>query len=651
MPDELIMIVEDEAIIAVNIKNIIEKAGYPVLPPVSTGKAALALVDSKCPDLVLMDINLIGKMNGIETAEQIREKTEIPIVYLTAHSDDELIKTAWLTEPYGYLIKPVDSRELLVTIKMALYKNNVDKRLRENEKKLAVSNKLLSIILEHTPVLTAFMDNEFNFIKVNRAYAEADLHDVAFFSGKNHFELYPDEENKAIFKRVVDTGEPFFIVDKPFDYPDNPERGTTYWDWSLVPVKDNTGNMNGLVLTLADVTQRKLMEEEKKKFEKQSWQIKKSESLGRMAGAIAHNFNNQLGVVIGNLEMVMDDLPSEIPEREKIGEAYCAANLSADISRLMLAYLGQTAVSKKPVNLSDICRLNLPLMQEIITEKILLETELMDFGPTIFSTSDQIKQTLTHMVTNAAEAIGDRSGNIAIRTKLLSKTDIPEDNIVPPDWQPGKDKYACLEVTDSGCGIDNENLENIFDPFFTTKFSGRGLGLAVVFGMARQINGALNVESRIGAGTTFKVFFPVAENTVSEISQNTRSFGNIRKGNTLLFIDDEAMIRNMASKMISRLGYSVLEAMNGEEAIELFIKHQNEINCVITDLTMPNMDGWQIINALCSIAPDIPIIMSSGYDEAEVMKDAQLYDPIAFLHKPYVLSDLKAALDLAINKS
>ncbi|MCP4163569.1 MAG: response regulator [Deltaproteobacteria bacterium] len=568
MSEKLIMIVEDEAIIAANIKSIIEKAGYSVLHPVSTGKAALALVDSKCPDLVLMDINLIGKMNGIETAEQIREKTEIPIVYLTAHSGDELIKTAWLTEPYGYLIKPVDSRELLVTIKMALYKNNVDKRLRENEKKLAVSNKLLSIILEHTPVLTAFMDNEFNFIKVNRAYAEADLHDVAFFSGKNHFELYPDEENKAIFKRVVDTGEPFFIVDKPFDYPDNPERGTTYWDWSLVPVKDNTGNMNGLVLTLADVTQRKLMEEEKKKFEKQSWQIKKSESLGRMAGAIAHNFNNQLGVVIGNLEMVMDDLPSEIPEREKIGEA-----------------------------------------------------------------------------------IGDRSGNIAIRTKLLSKTDIPEDNIVPPDWQPGKDKYACLEVTDSGCGIDNENLENIFDPFFTTKFSGRGLGLAVVFGMARQINGALNVESRIGAGTTFKVFFPVAENTVSEISQNTRSFGNIRKGNTLLFIDDEAMIRNMASKMISRLGYSVLEAMNGEEAIELFKKHQNEINCVITDLTMPNMDGWQIINALCSIAPDIPIIMSSGYDEAEVMKDAQLYDPIAFLHKPYVLSDLKAALDLAINKS
>ncbi len=389
---------------------------------------------------------------------------------------------------------------------------------------------------------------------------------------------------------------------------------------------------------------RRQAEEEKRALEEQLWRARKAESLGRMAGAIAHNFNNQLYVVIANLEMTLDDLPGDAPRRENIAEALQAARCSAETSRLMLTCLGQNMGKGEPIDLSDVCRRNLPSLRGVITDGITLETGLMDAGPVVRASPAQMQQILTHLITNAVEAIGDSGGKIMLATGILPADDISESSLALPGWKPDKNSYACLEVTDSGCGIAKDDLDKIFDPFFTTKFTGRGLGLAMVLGIVRHWNGVLGVESGKGKGTTLRVFFPLTDDAVPSVPQKDTAVKQIPAVRSVLLVDDKDTVRKMAGLMLKRLGHPVIAASGGTEAIGLFNRHRDEIGCVITDLTMPGMDGWETIAALRRIDPDIPIILVSGYDEADVLGREQSERPQAFLHKPYTKIDLKAAL-------
>jgi len=262
--------------------------------------------------------------------------------------------------------------------------------------------------------------------------------------------------------------------------------------------------------TNADLTERKKIEEERRYVEQQLQQIQKAESLSRMAGAIAHNFNNQLSVVQGNLELALDDLPGDTNIHEFLYQAMMAAQRSTEISGLMLTYLGQVTIKLEILNLSEICYHDLQFFQDTIPKNITLETDFMVPGPVVEANANQVRIVLTHLITNGAESIGDRNGEIALEIKTIPKSDIPKINISPIDWQPGADIFACLEVRDTGCGISDQDIEKIFDPFFTTKFTGRGLGLSVVLGIVKTWKGAVSAESRKGHGSTFRIFLPLS---------------------------------------------------------------------------------------------------------------------------------------------
>lgn len=423
------------------------------------------------------------------------------------------------------------------------------------------------------------------------------------------------------------------------------------------PVKNDTGKIIKVQGAFQDITERKRAELNQNRLEAQSRQLQKSESLGRMAGAIAHHFNNQLGVVIGNLEMTLSDQTLGVEQIANLTAAIEASHRAAQMSAQMLTYLGQSFDRYKPLNLCETCLECLPMLQAVMPGNVALETAFSSPGPTITGDPNQIQQVLTNLLTNAWEASGNNQGAISLNIKTVTPAEIPAAQRFPLGWQPRDPAYACLEVTDTGCGIAYEDIEKIFDPFFTSKFMGRGMGLPVVFGIVKAHGGIVTLESRQNIGSTFRIFFPVCEEDAPRRPDKTQHeedvlirnspLPEIEQGSTVLLVEDQRTLRKLAAGMLKHLGFSVLEAKDGIEAVEVFRQRQNEIRLVFSDLTMPRMNGWEVLTAIRKLAPGVPVILTSGYDLARVMSGDHTELPQAFLSKPYTLKELNDAIQQA----
>jgi signal transduction histidine kinase/CheY-like chemotaxis protein len=416
-----------------------------------------------------------------------------------------------------------------------------------------------------------------------------------------------------------------------------------------VEVIELSGQQYVLGLT-HDITERKRAEEDRARLESENRQLQKVESLARMAGAIAHLFNNHLAVVIGNLELALMDLSADAPVRVDLIEAMRAARRSADVSGLMLTYLGQTTDKGEPQDLSDICRHNLPMLRDAVPKGVALKTDLLSPGPVARANTIQMRQVLTHLVTNGLESIGHTAGTVTLATRIIPASEISKFHLTPIGWKPAADAFSCLEVTDTGCGMAEEDLDKIFDPFYTTKITGRGMGLAVVLGLVKTWGGAIGVESQQNEGSTFRVFLPLVTGELSRVSEKATEAHQVEQGGTVLLVEDQDTVRKMAESMLKRLGYEVLAASGGTEAVKMFRENADPVRCVITDLSMPGMDGWETLAALRKIRPHIPVILVSGHDEAHAMGGHYPEQPEVFLHKPYLKSDLEAAIDTALKK-
>jgi PAS domain S-box-containing protein len=280
---------------------------------------------------------------------------------------------------------------------------------------------------------------------------------------------------------------------------------------AAIPHKDASGRLLSYDGVVSDITDRKRAEAEKAELEARDRQLQKAESLSRMAGAIAHHFNNQLQTVLMSLELAMGDLLPDAGPAKRVTGAMMAANRAVEMSKLMLTYLGQTPGARESLDLSVACGRWLSLLELALPKHVVLETDLASPGPTIRANAEQMREVLTHLVTNAWEAGGADRGEAQVTVKVVTAADVSLAHRVPPDWQPLEPAYACLEVVDHGSGIAEADLEKIFDPFFSTKFTGRGLGLAVVLGIVRSHGGAVTVESIPGGGSAFRVYLPLAE--------------------------------------------------------------------------------------------------------------------------------------------
>ena len=508
------------------------------------------------------------------------------------------------------------------------------------EEALSESEARFRLLFERAPLGYQSLDENGFFIEINQTWLDTLGYSREEVIGKSFAEfLHPDwkahfKKNFPHFKAVGEIlGVEFAMVKKNGSYILVSFNGKI--------VRDINGNFQQTHCMFYDITDRKRIEEEQKRLEAQNRQLQKAESLGRMAGAIAHNFNNQLQVVMGNLEMAIDDLPLD---SEILAEALKAARNAADVAGLMLAYQGQTPAKHELLDLSAVCRQNLTQFQITALKGVKIKAELPASGPVIRGNTGQIQQVLTNLVNNAREADSESRGTIALSVKMVSCADIPDSKRFPINWQPKEVFYACLEVTDAGSGIADKDIEKLFDPFFTTKFIGRGMGLSVVLGIVQAHGGGVTVESNPSQGSVFRVFFPVSTEEISIQQEKTASAPKSEGVGTVLLIEDEDPVRNMARMMLTRLGYTVLESKDGVDALEIFQQHQDKIRFVLSDLTMPRMDGWKTLAALRKLSPGIPVILSSGYDEAQVMAGEHPEQPNAFLGKPYQLKGLRETI-------
>ena len=517
--------------------------------------------------------------------------------------------------------------------------------LRESEVRLAESNQLLAGVLEHTHMMAVFLDPRFNFIWVNHAYADTCNQEPSFFPGKNHFDLYPHEENQAIFQRVVDTGESFFVAAKPFEFPDQPKRGVTYWDWSLIPVKDGTGKVTGLVFTLAEVTERIQAEEERDKFEFQLRQTQKMDAIATLAGGIAHEFNNALTSVIGNSQLLEMDFPDNKTVTGYTEAMMSSSHRMANLTSQLLAYSQGGRYQAKTISLNNFVEDALHIIKPNVDPSIRLETGLPRDVFSVKADPAQMQMVLSAIVGNSSEAI-EGEGRIRIITsnKEIDATFAKNH----PELNPGN--YVCLTVEDDGKGMDAETLNKIFDPFYTTKFMGRGLGMAAVFGIIRNHDGWITVDSELNKGTIIHIYLPGIEAEEIEKETIVESATEMPKGEgTILIIEDEEMVMNVIRDVLERLGYRMLGAKTGREAVEIAETFDGDIALAILDIKLPDIQGDKVYPLIMKARPNLKVIVCSGYsiDIARGILDAGAQD---FIQKPFNVKDLSQKLRKILEK-
>ncbi len=409
---------------------------------------------------------------------------------------------------------------------------------------------------------------------------------------------------------------------------------------SAVAQYDAAGSFNRAVGCCVDVSERKRAEEERAKLERQMLHAQKLESLGVLAGGIAHDFNNLLVSILGNADLARGHIEEGTPPRVLLEEVVEAGRRAADLCSQLLAYSGSGRFQVQPVDLGEVVRDMVQLLEVSVPKRVELARSFAPNLPSVEVDVTQLRQVIMNLITNAGEAIGDAQGRISVSVDALEcDRELLDGTMFPDEAEPGA--YVRLEVSDDGQGMDEATLPRIFDPFFSSKETGRGLGLAATLGIVRGHRGALSVQSKSGAGSTFWIYFPASHLPAVSLAK-PRTEEVAYTGRELVIVaDDEPGVRNVARRVLENAGFRVLLAERGEEAIELFAAHAREAKVVLLDLTMPGPGSKQIIRELRRLDSDVRIVLTSGFDaESTTRRITGAESPDGFLQKPYLGREL-----------
>jgi PAS domain S-box-containing protein len=408
-----------------------------------------------------------------------------------------------------------------------------------------------------------------------------------------------------------------------------------WFEVSACPSRD------GIAIFLRDVSERK-------RFQERFQQTQKLESLGLLAGGIAHDFNNLLTGIIGNTSIVLDDLPPDSPMRASLQDVASAAGRASALTQQLLAYAGKGRFVVEPLDLSELVRETSNLIKTSIPMTVELRLQLATDLPAIEGDASQIQQLVMNLVLNGAEAIEEgKTGVVVVTTGLQIVDEAYMQQVLTRD-EITLGNYVMLDVTDTGCGMSEAIVARIFDPFFTTKFAGRGLGLAAAMGIVRGHRGVLRVHSAPDKGSSFRVLFPASEGQPIS-GRHDFSEEDLKGSGTILVIDDEEIVRRAAKSALEHYGYTVIVAKNGRDGLELLAKMDYAVTLVVLDMTMSVMSGEETFRHLRAIRPDLPVILSSGYNEVEATRTLTGKGLAGFIQKPYSASRLAEQIKIALS--
>jgi two-component system cell cycle sensor histidine kinase/response regulator CckA len=628
-----ILVVEDEGIVARGIQSELENLGYDVPDVASSGEEAIEKALHLHPDLVLMDVVLKGDMDGIEAARRIHEQLDVPVVYLSAYEDENTIHRARGTEPFGYLLKPYEEKELHTTIEMALHKHRAEQKVREAERWWHATLRCIddAVIATDTRLRVRFLNPIAEAVSgwSSERASGGDLAEVCRLI---------DEKTSAplegLAKRAIQQGAG---IDLPAgallvaqDGRETPVEG------HLSPIYDDAAALVGVVVVIRDISERRHLEDLRRRHEEQRRQTEKMEALSRMAGGVAHDFNNLLTVVLGNTALVLGRLDPANPNRELLADVETAALRAARRVEDLLAFSGRSTSSLRPIRLNDEIEETVDRLRPLLEPRVSIECNLDPELWMVQADSAQINDMLLNLSLNAEEAMPE-GGQLRIETQnvTIQEGHAKSDN---PRAQPGD--HIRLRVSDTGRGIPPEVLVRIYEPFFTTKEpnKGVGLGLTLVFGIVERHHGWIECMSYPDEGTVFDVYLPrywqrPAEAPLPPLEKRPREGPP-----TILVADDEAMLRDLARTILEGHGYRVIVAEDGQHALELFRQQRQRIDLVILDLTMPRLSGKDAWREMLEIDPDVRVLFSSGYFAEDLTADDGKI--MGFVNKPYRPSEL-----------
>lgn len=642
------MVVEDEALVAADLEDRLSRLGYMVIRVMDNAEEALEAIEEIPPDLVLMDIQLGGKMDGIEAAYKIRKEYEIPVVYVTAHADAATLSRAGATEPFGYVLKPFEERELHASIEMALYRHRAESKIRKMERWLSTTLQSIG-----DAVIATDLEGRVTF--VNTIAEELTGHLRRDTLGKHlssvlHLQdgTTPDAENliPSILQEAEESGL-ILHLEKDY-YIRTRSNGLLPIGDSFSPIRDNEGMITGFVIVFRDRSNQLKAAEERKHLEQKMQEAQRLESLGVMAGGIAHDFNNLLSIILGNISLCKDKSPQSSPLQQHFDEVENATVRGASLCSQMLAYAGKGRFILQTEDFNTFTREIAQLLRMSIGKNCHLDFDLAPDPLLITGDLSQIQQIIMNLVINASDAIGpEQDGVIHIKS---SKTSLTADSLKKLAYHEACNSgdFCLLQIKDNGCGMSEATIAKIFDPFFTTKTHGRGLGLASVIGIVRSHKGALNVKSHLGKGTTFEVYLPEVKERVPD-----RALPGVENeweaSGTVLVADDDASIRSLTSLSLERLGFKALPVADGLAAMDILGKNMDDIRMAFLDLTMPKLDGLQTALKLKQMKPGLPVVLMSGYSKDVAQEMFQNHKLRYFLQKPFTLSDIKQAAMEALN--
>lgn len=576
----------------------------------SNGREAIAAIEKRPPDLIVTDV-MMPEIDGFALLRELRASprtAQIPVIMLSARAGDEAAIEGLEAGADDYLIKPFTARDLVARVRTHL------DAVRTRSSALRASEARFRHLAESGIIGIAIVDEASRVLEANDA--------VLDMLGCTREDLRAGE---AIW-RLVSTNDSDVNAPATAARPRAREGEFLRKDGRRTPVLSATAPLEdgkNICISL-DLTAQKRVEE-------QFRQAQKMEAVGRLAGGVAHDFNNILSVILSYAEMVGAELAPGDPLYMEIDEIYSAATRATELTRQLLAFSRQQVLEPKVLSLRSMVAGMEKMLRRLLGADIQLTTLTEPDLWNVVADSSQIEQIIMNLAVNARDAM-PTGGKLTLQTINVELDG--EYAATHHDVRPGP--YVMLAVSDTGTGMDAATQARIFEPFFTTKDKGKGtgLGLATVFGIVKQSGGHVWVYSELGKGTTFKVYLPRASGTADVHPSERPPRESLRGTETILLVEDDAHVRVLARNILRRNGYVVLEASNGGEALLICEQHGAKIDLLLTDVVLPLMSGRQIAERLCSLRPEMKVLFMSGYTDDAVLQHGVLDSGVAYLQKP-----------------